>query len=373
MLHTKYSKLFVPSAHGRYFLAHSIGLMPKSTEAAFKTNFLDTWHSGAEDIWPRWLASISEFNSSLAALLNTQPSLICPQSNVSSGLSKLIMALPKRTGKNVILASESDFPSAAFVLQQAERLGYTLRFIPKSQDLQDLSTWEQALTSDVHTAFITHVHYNTNTLTPINDIAEVCDARGITSIVDSAQAIGIVPIDLSESKIDVVLGSCIKWLCGGPGAGFLWINKELISQLEPYDVGWFSHKNPFEFDLHNFEYAEDASRFWGGTPSVAAYVGASNSIRLIHTTGIDVIQAHNRELTQRLMNAVPEDSIVSPKDLTKKGGTTVLKFADQSKVEQALRDNKILFDARQLGIRVSPHIYSTPDDIDCLVDCITKL
>ncbi|MFT6099054.1 MAG: selenocysteine lyase/cysteine desulfurase [Arenicella sp.] len=369
---SNYQDLFHPSQHGRYLLTHSIGLMPRSTEQALKDNYLDHWRSGAEDIWSHWLDGVNQFNQSLANLLQSQASQFCPQTNVSSGLSKLLMALPEKPGKNVIVATESDFPSAGFVLKQAERLGFALRLIPKTADLQALDTWEQALSADVHTAFITQVHYNTNKLTPVESIAELCRARGITSIVDTAQATGIVPIDLSRSACDILVGSCIKWLCGGPGAGFVWVNAELIEQLKPYDVGWFSHQNPFEFDIHNFEYADDAARFWGGTPSVAPYIAATNSIKLITDIGIKAVVEHNRRLTQRLLDAVPENCIVSPQELNKKGGTTVLKFDNQGKLEDSMRANKLLFDSRQYGMRLSPHIYTNDSDIDCLIDCITQ-
>jgi len=332
--------------NGQYLLTHSIGLMPRSTEQVSSNNYLAHWRSGADDIWSHWLAGVGDFNQALASLLNSTPEQFCPQSNVSSGLSKVLLALPEKAEKKVIVATESDFPSAGFVLKQAERLGFTLKLIPMSEDLQSLDTWEQALSDDVHTAFITQVHYNTNILIPVEPIAEVCRSKGIVSIVDTAQATGIVPIDLSATRCDILIGSCIKWLCGGPGAGFLWLDKAIIEQLEPYDVGWFSHRNPFEFDISHFEYAEDAARFWGGTPSVAAYITASNSIKLIQEIGVSTIAEHNRCLTQKLLQEVPEESIVSPKDLSKKGGTVVLKFDHQEALEESMRANKFLFDSR---------------------------
>ncbi len=367
-----YEKLFCPTEHGRYFLAHSIGLMPRSTPEIIDQNYLASWRAGSATIWPQWLAAINEFNIALANLFNTNAEQLCPQTNVSSGLSKVLMALPKRRGKRTIVATESDFPSAGFVLQQAEKLGYSIKLIPKKANLQDLATWEMALSKDVHAVFITQVHYNTNLLIAAEEIAELCAARNIISIVDSAQATGIVPIDLSKSKIDVMVGSCIKWLCGGPGAGFIWLNKQRIAELEPYDVGWFSHQDPFEFDLHHFAYADTAARFWGGTPSVVSYIVASNSIQLINQIGVATIAEHNRALTKKLLAAVPEEAIASPKDLTKKGGTTVLKFNQHTAVVKALQDMHILFDTRQYGLRLSPHIYNTEEDIDLLIECLTE-
>ncbi len=353
---------------GLYFLTHSIGLMPISSAAFLKDNYFEHWQTGSEDIWPGWLCEIELFNSALANLLNSSSEQFCPQVNVSSGLSKVIQSLPESNKRSTILATESDFPSAGFVLQQAKRLGLQVRFIPKGEDLQSLEMWEAALTSDIHSAFITHVHYNTNKRIPVQDINEICRDRGIMSIVDVAQSVGIVPIDLQAFNADIVIGSCIKWLCGGPGAGFLWVDKDLIEQLNPIDVGWFSHKNPFEFDINNFDYADSTARFWGGTPSVIPYVVARNSIETIAKLGVATLLQHNQRLSQKIMDRLPEDCIVSPLELDKKGGTLVLKFPDSEKVEQALKDKKIIFDARQYGIRLSPHLYTSDEEVDVLID-----
>ncbi len=357
---------------GAYFLTHSIGLMPRSTGQCLEQQYLVPWKSADQDTWPKWLEAVQSFTDALATLFNSDADLFCPQSNVSSGLAKVIQALPKRKGRTVIVASESDFPSVGFVLQQAERYGYTIKLVPKTADLQSLDVWEQALSNDVHSVFLTHVLYNTNAKTPIDQITKISKQRGITSIIDVAQSAGIVPIDLTQLSADIVVGSCIKWLCGGPGAGYLWVRRSLIDQLKPSDVGWFSHQNPFEFKIDNFEYHQSAARFWGGTPSVASYIAASNSIELINTIGVSNIQKHNRALTELIRAAVPDECISSPLDHTQKGGTIVLKLAEQASVEQRMLNNKIHFDSRQYGIRLSPHIYNTVEEINKLIECFAQ-
>lgn len=366
-----YASQFHRPPGATYLLTHSIGLQPKSSLEALKQSFLQPWQSGSEDIWPQWLGAVAEFNQSLAKLLNSKPEQFCPQVNISSALSKVLQSLPRHDSKRVLLATEADFPSAGFVLKQAECLGYELRFISKELDLQDAQVWHDALSDDVAAAFITHVHYSTNKLIPVADIARTCSVRNIVSIVDAAQSIGVVPIDLSTLSADVVLGSCIKWLCGGPGAGFLWLKKDIIRHLEPFDIGWFSHQNPFEFDIHHFEFANTANRFWGGTPSVAPYICARNSLELLHQIGVDTIRAHNQTLSQRLLESLDPDLFNSPTDLNKKGGTSVIKFENQNQVCATLDRAGILYDAREYGIRLSPHIYTSADDIDQLIALIS--
>src|SRR5258707_405115 len=104
---------------------------------------------------------------------------------------------------------------------------------------------------------------------------------------------------------DVVLGSCVRWLCGGRVAGFWWLGPGLMRQLKPVDVGWFSHADPFEMDIHSFRYADDARRFWGGTPSVAPYAIATAGLELLGAVGIEAVLAHNRALIDAFLQAAP--------------------------------------------------------------------
>lgn len=353
-----------------YFLAHSIGLQPRATALALQEHFERPWQSGGEDIWPQWLKAISAFNHSLALLLNTNANQICPQTNISSGLTKVISALSADNKRREILCTASDFPSTGFVLSQAEKLGFEIKRLPKSLELSDPNVWIDHITSETAVCFLTHVQYNTNLRLPVEKIANQCRDKGVLSIVDAAQSVGIVPLDLSATAIDVVLGSSIKWLCGGPGAGYLWLSESSIERLEPSDVGWFSHENPFEFDIDHFQYAKTASRFWGGTPNVAPFVAAAASIDTLSHIGFEEIRTHNRRLSTKLMNALQPDQISSPIDLDRKGGTVIFKPKNQESLEKQLRSNGILFDARQYGIRVSPHIYTTDADVDKLVALI---
>lgn len=364
-----YREKFAPS-EDIYLLSHSIGKMPISAAAYTNEHFFKVWHEQTTDAWPVWLTSIGKFQTALAQLFNSSAAAFCPQVNVSSGLTKVLASLPAKTGKNAIVFTENDFPSAGFVLHQARKLGFEPRMIAKTENAQDLSVWDQALADDVHSVFITHVHYNTNKLIAVAEICEIARARGITSIVDIAQSSGVVPIDLQSWRADIVLGSCIKWLCGGPGAGFVWIAPEFVEELKPFDVGWFSHKNPFEFDINNFEYASGSAKFWGGTPSILPYVVATNSIQLLDDIGVEVVQARNKSLTEKLIKQIDPRFVMSPLDFEHKGGTTVLKFEDQTKIELALTESKVQFDTREFGIRLSPHIYNTNAEIDVVLDCL---
>lgn len=356
-------------ADGIYLLSHSVGRMPRKTQQLACDNFFGAWQQSKAEPWTSWLDSIQRFRAALALLFNAQAEEFCPQTNLTSGLAKIISGLVCTPTKRVILASENDFPSIGFLLKQSERLGFEIRWLPKNSPLLDLNTWDQALAEEVCAVFISHVHYNTNTQVPVAGICEMAKQRDIFSIVDIAQSGGILPIDFSQWPADVVLGSCVKWLCGGPGAGFLWAGSERSKTLNPTDVGWFSHRDPFEFDIRNFEYADSANRYWGGTPSVLPYEVARHSIELIIAIGVSTIYQHNRALQDILLTAIEPQALVTPQNAACRGGTLVLDPQHRAAVENKLRHHKVQFDARASGIRLSPHIYNSESDMSLVAEC----
>lgn len=349
-------------ASGSYFLSHSVGCLPRSAEEDFVKNYFVPWRDDVGNVWPRWLDSIDGFRGALAALLGGKADSFCPQVNLSATLGKLLTS-PDFGGAKAMLGSEDMFPSMAFASGKL----LDLRLIPSGEDVSDASVWEKHLTDDIGVVLITHVHSNTGQCVPVADIIKICKQKNILTIVDVAQSAGIIPFDVSVWDADAVLGSCVKWLCGGPGAGFLWINPKITSRLEPTDVGWFSHKNPFEMDVHNFEYAEDARRFWGGTPSVAPYIVATSALTLIGSLGVSNIFDHNRKLLTLFKTRLPAlygDQI----NLDHMGGTACLALGNSFEaVTGRLKHSNVIFDNRGSDtIRLSFHIYNGDDEVEQL-------
>ncbi len=354
---------------GIYLLNHSVGRPLLKAEENMQELFFKAWEAG--EPWGKWIQVFSAFQKALANLFHSKAENFCPQVNISSALTKILFAIPKRQGKQCILLSENDFPSIGFVIEQAKILGYDIVFLPKNVDETNPQVWIDALTSNVQWVHITQVQSNTGVQVPVNEIVAEANKRNILSIVDIAQSAGILPIDIDAWHASFVIGSCVKWLCGGAGAGFLWVNSDILQDCKPVDVGWFSHENPFEFDIHHFNYHETALRFWGGTPSVMPYILATQSINYFAEIGIQNIRNHNLALSQKLIDSVAKSHVISPLEPNRRSGTMILNFGDkQQHIANELKTNKIQFDLRHLGMRMSPHIYTTVEDIEKVIEIL---
>lgn len=361
---------FCLPAKGCYLLNHSVGRPLKSAQQAFSDDFFSPWQNQSTEPWQQWLSSIEKFQASLGQLFNHAPENFCPQANLSSALTKLVMShsrLNKPSAK--LLMSEQDFPSMGFALRHALP-ECEIRFIPKELDITCIEVWCSYLTEDTDLVFISQVYSNSGQQAPVKHLVEKTKQLGILSLVDVAQSAGIIPLDLSAIEPDFMIGSSVKWLCSGPGAAYLWVDPKHLTDCKPKDVGWFSHDNPFEFDIHNFRFHQGALRFWGGTPSVAPFILAAHSIHYANQLPTGLARQHNLALLGLLDKAFGEQ-LVSPTEANKCSGTAILQFGDaQASVMNALKSADIGVDARSIGIRVSPHIYNDENDIAHLVDVV---
>lgn len=355
---------------GAYLLSHSVGCMPVAARAALEQGFLQPWSEHGSSGWEAWIDGIHAFRVSLQALLGGALEGWCPQPGVSAATSRLISALPA-SGRHTLLVSRQAFPSVGFAMTGLDRLGYHVHFV--DGDPGDIGVWRAAMTDDVAVALFTHVHSNSGQVSPLRALGDEARRRGIFSIADICQSAGIVELDVVEAGCDAVVGSCVKWLCGGPGAGFLWLDPRHFDVMRPPERGWFSHAEPFAFVIDDFRYAPDALRFWGGTPSVAPYIVARAGIEAIRAIGVSRILAHNRMLFDLARQHLP-DAWADRINLVGRGGTLCLDAGMQAEtMTQALTHAGCMVDQRGTVIRLSMHVFNTREDTFCLAEALGSL
>ena len=346
-------RLFEVPGPGPYLLSHSVGCLPRASRDRLEADLLDPWAAEGSDGWSTWLSAIDRFRTAVATLIDGDVAEICPQPSVSAALTNFLSGLKRQPGRDVLLASAHAFPSIGFAMRQLAPLGYRLELIPEHRPPDDPQSWAGAIGPHVAAVVPMHVHSNSGLVSPVGEIARLARAAGTISVVDACQAVGILPVEPRSWGVDALIGSSVKWLCGGPGTAFLWVRRELIPAIEPISVGWFSHADPFAFDISDFRYADDARRFWGGTPAVASCVLAASGIETILEIGVAEILAANR--ARIATAAAAADTIF---DISNRGGTLCLTGDDIDGAEGALRELGCRFDRRGRILRLSFHVWN---------------
>ena len=176
--------------------------------------------------------------------------------------------------------------------------------------------------------------------------------------------------------VDFATGGCLKWLCGGPGNGFLFTRPDLLRTLRPRFTGWLALAHPFAFDIDDIELRDDAMRLMNGTPPIPAYYAALPGLEIIGRVGVERIREQSRRMTAHLLELVDLRGWPTPtsRDPERVAGTVAIDVPDALPASRGLKARDVLVDYRpRVGIRVSPHFYNTFEEIDHLVATLDEV
>jgi len=212
---------------------------------------------------------------------------------------------------------------------------------------------------------ISHVLFKNAEIQEVEPIVRRAHEVGAYVVLDCYQSAGVVPFDLTALGVDFAVGGSVKWLCGGPGAGWLYVRPDLAERLEPTFVGWQGHARPFSFEPE-MEYATGAARFLTGTPNVPALYAATAGYDVIEEVGVERIRERSLALTSLLIDLLDAAGleVVSPRDPARRGGTVTVSTPDHAAVHRELGECGIICDFRpDAGVRLGPHFYNTEDEL----------
>jgi kynureninase len=222
---------------------------------------------------------------------------------------------------------------------------------------------------------VSHVLYKTGEVQPVERIVEAAHAAGALVCLDAYQSAGAVPLDVARLGVDFAVGGSVKWLCGGPGAGWLYVRPDHADRLEPALAGWQAHARPFSFEPEMAP-ATGAARFLTGTPNVPANLAASAGYEIVAEIGVERIRANSLRQTQLLIDLVDEAGLelVSPRDAERRGATVVVRVPDFARVLAELEARSVICDARpDVGLRFGPHFFNTDDELRFAIEQVVDI
>ncbi|HVO31415.1 MAG TPA: aminotransferase class V-fold PLP-dependent enzyme [bacterium] len=369
-----------------YLINNSLGAMPRGVYDSLK-EYADTWARDGVEAWDEWLPMVTATGDLIGKIFNAQKGTVLLHQNVSTLTAILASALEFKPGRDRIVYDELNFPSVHYVWKETERRGAKLTLV-KSDDGMTVDTQKLCDAIDEHTVVvpISHVLFRSAAIQDLKPIVEKAHKVGAIVILDSYQATGTVPFDVQALDVDFVVGGSVKWLCGGAGACYLYANPKRSLKLEPVNCGWFSHADPFGFEMGRIRYAEDVHRFMGGSPGVPALYAARTGYKIIAEVGVEKIRAKSKRQTERIRQKALGMGLEvnTPSDAEKRGGTIVVDFPDSERASEELIRRKFIIDWRKPsvsvlgtplkgGIRISPHFYNSDEECDAILEEIGKI
>jgi selenocysteine lyase/cysteine desulfurase len=367
-----------------YFLYHSIGQYPdkEADMAAALADFARHWSAPNDRQWEHALGMRARYLELWSDLIGAAPGTVTSPESVTAGVAALMGGLPAQRlrGRTVLVAGDC-FPSNHFLLTGlSDRLGFDLRTVPLRQgaawveDEDVIAAWDET----VGVALLTWVSSTSSHRCDLEALVAHGRAQGSLIGVDITQAAGLLPFDVAAPAVDFAVSTSLKWMCGAPGAGMLYVASGLIPDCHPDLRGWFSQPNPFSWDLDKFDYAPDIRRFDSGTPSVVSSVATVRALEWLAAQDKPALLAHNRELSARIIDAATEMGLAfaSPLDPAQRGGSVMFRLPDRVPGAAAvdhLRAAGCSVDARGQTLRTSPGAITTVAGVDQLARALQAL
>jgi len=363
-----------------YLVNHSLGAMPRGVVDRLK-EYSDTWAQRGVRAWGEgWWSSPVDVGNGVARLMNAPEGSVVMHQNVSVIEAIIASALDFSGTRNKVVYTDQNFPSVMYVWEAQRDRGARIDCVA-SDDGIGVPTERllEAIDEETLVVPISHVCFKSSYLQDAKAICARAREVGAMVILDAYQSLGTVPFDVKELDVDMVCGGSVKWLCGGPGAAYLYVRPELAASLEPAITGWAAHAAPFAFEQGPQRYAGGLERMLHGTPAVVALMSASVGHALVREVGVDAIRAHSIRLTESLREAALAAGfqVPSPADPAQRGGTLTLGLSEDesgSAFVAALAARDIQVDHRPgAGLRVSPHFYTRSDELDAFLAATVEL
>jgi len=372
----RYRLLFPILARSTYLISNSLGAVPARVAESLQS-YYEAWANRGVRAWEdSWWSLVSDLGDLVAPLIGARSGEVVFQPNVTLSHAVVFSATSFSHPRNKIVTDAMHFPSILYLIDEQRKHSAEVDVVPSSDGITvDTERFLEHIDERTAIVNVSHVLFKSAYIHDVAAIAAKARRVGALTVIDGYQAVGTIPVDVRALGLDVYIGGCLKWLCGGPGAAFLWIDPSVRGRLEPKLTGWMAHERPFAFEPKHSR-RSDAWRLLHGTPGIPALYAARPGLQVINEVGVDAIRQKSRRQTNRLLELADREGYPcnTPRDPERRAGTVAINIERAYEVSQSLKALDILCDFRPgAGIRFSPHFYNLDSEIDAAVDAIREI
>ena len=372
----EYRKQFPALEDCVHFISHSLGCVPAQAKDDL-AEFFELWRTKSITAWGDWLPEVDRAAERISKIISAPAGTVIMQHNVSQIMATVASCFEYTPARNKVVYEQLMFPTVSYVWQEEKRRGAECVLVPSKDGITiDVDAMCAAIDEKTLVVPMQHVLFSS---AYIQDVKKICDrARSVGAhvILDCYQSIGAVPLDVVELGVSFACGGSVKYVCGGPGAAWLYVRKDLIEQFAPRVTGWFGNEAPFAFTMPGQTYADNIWRYMGGTPAVAALYQSRAGQKIVAEIGVRKIREKSLVMTQACIDWVDElgMKLNIPRAAEQRGGSVVFDFVGAADVCRELNRRKFYCDHRPgAGIRIAPHFYTKREEIDLFFGELKKI
>ena len=360
-----------------YMISNSLGAMPRGVYDEMRA-YADSWAERGVRAWEEgWWDMAVGVGDKIAPLIGAGPGEISLHQNVTLIQATITSCFDFRGPRNKVVMTDLEFPSIQYFYHEQRRFGARVELVPSSDPVRlDLDKFLAAIDETTLLVPISQVLFRSACIVDARAIIEKAHRVGAHVILDLFQASGTIPIDVRGLGADFAVGGVLKWLCGGPGVGYLYVREDLRAKLRPALTGWIAHRRPFGFETGAIDAREDSFRYLNGTPHIPALYACQPALEILNKVGIAAIREKSMRMTARLFAGAKSRgwSVNTPENPAERAGTVSVECPHAAEVCRELLARDILVDFRpKAGVRLSPHFYNREDECDFAIAQIAEI
>ena len=354
-----------------YLNSCSYGALSHEVRAAYDAYLEAREAMGAP--WEPFVAKNEEVRAAFAGLIGAETGEVAVTASASAALNSFVSGLDFSGRRRKIVVSDLEFPTVGQIWRAQEARGAEVVYADEIDGAAGVSVplerFEKLIDDQTLLVSLAHVCYRNGARNDIAGVVRLARDRGALVLLDAYQALGAIPIDVGALDIDVLIGGPLKYLLASAGAGFLYIRKSLLTEINPFVTGWFAQADIHAMDHRAHAPAADARRFEAGTPPVPSLYAAAAGIGLVQSVGVARIREHVGALTDRLKAGVAElgGALATPPAPERHGPMIAIRAQDAEALVASLAETGIITSSRDGNLRISPHFYNSSADIDALL------
>jgi kynureninase len=353
--------------HTTYLINHSLGAMPVQVEDRV-AEYARTWRERGIRAWGEgWWNLPLTVGDQIGRIVGAPAGSTVMHQNVAIAEAVVLSCFRPTPERNRVVYERGNFPSVRYLYQAQHDLEVVV--------CEDDGEIVESIDERTLLVPISHILFKSAEIQDVERIVLRAHEVGAYVILDAYQSAGIVPLDVTALNLDFAVGGSVKWLCGGPGNGWLYVRPDLAELLEPAYTGWQAHESPFAFE-EEMRYATGAARFLTGTPNVPALYAATAGYDLIEEIGVERIRANSLRQTDLLIRLADAAGfgIASPREPDRRGGTVTVHVDEFPAVHKELAERQILCDFRpDAGIRIGPHYFNSDAELEHVIEQIGEI
>lgn len=359
-----------PVTENLTYLNHAaVAPLPARVAAAMKGLADDACLYGSLH-YDKWMASYEGLRVATARLVNAHRDEIAMVKNTSEGIATVALGFDWKPGDKIV-AFQEEFPANYYIWKKLEEWkGVRVEWLSCFDPLEKID----AAARGARFLALSYVQYLSGYRADLKAVGEICRRHGVFFFVDAIQGLGAYPFDVREMNVQAFAADGHKWLLGPEGCGVLYVEKAWQDEIEPIEFGWTNVAGYADYASRDMALRTDAGRYECGTLNTVGGFGLQASIELLLEAGIDNIAAAVTGLADRLADgalAKGYEVMGGRTPATASGIVSIRKDGvDSRMIWSQLRDAEVTSAPRQGWLRLSPHFYIAPEEIDRVVSLL---